>query len=135
MGTISQASRSIAEPVRFCPLLVGHSTNLANLSRLLNIGWQIPGFQPNETSPGSALAFELYRNVQTNQRYVRLAYYGQTMAQMRGQTVLDLDNPPGMTAVPLPALFRRRPGRRVSRRTFRRDRQAAIDPACVTVKP
>ncbi|MFO1084342.1 MAG: histidine-type phosphatase [Reyranellaceae bacterium] len=124
----------IAEPVRFA-LLVGHSTNLANLSRLLNIGWQIAGFQPNELSPGGALAFELYRNVQTNQRYVRLAYYGQTMAQMRGQTVLDLDNPPGMTAVPLPACSADdREGACPLERFVEIARQA-IDPACVTVKP
>ena len=75
----------LAEPVRL-GLLVGHDTNIANVSRLLNIGWQIPGFQPNEASPGGALAFELLREVRTGRRYVRLAYYAQTLEQMRQAT-------------------------------------------------
>lgn len=123
----------IAEPVRFA-LLVGHSTNLANLSRLLNIGWQIPGFQPNELSPGGALAFELYREVRTNQRYVRLAYYAQTMAQMRGRTVLDLANPPGMIAVPLPACSGYDYQSSCPFERFVEIAKQAIDPACVTVR-
>ena len=64
-------------------LLVGHDTNIATVARLLNVGWQIPGFQPNEASPGGALAFELLREVRTGRRYVRLAYYAQTLDQMR----------------------------------------------------
>ena len=124
----------IAEPVRFA-LLVGHSTNLANLSRLLNVGWQIAGFQPNELSPGGALAFELYREVRTNQHYVRLAYYAQTMAQMRGRTVLEATDPPGMVSVALPACapYEREGSCPVER--FVEIARQAIDPACVTVKP
>lgn len=124
----------IAEPVRFA-LLVGHSTNLANLSRLLNVGWQIPGFQPNELSPGGALAFELYREVKTNQRFVRLAYYAQTMEQMRSRTVLEATNPPGMVAVALLACapYEREGSCPVER--FVEIAKQAIDPSCVTVKP
>lgn len=124
----------IAEPVRLA-LLLGHSSNLANVARLLNLGWEIPGFQPNQTSPGGALAFELYRDVQTGQRYVRLAYYAQTMAQMRGRVTLTLDEPPGMIAVPLPACagYEREKACPVDR--FIEIAKAAIDPACVTVKP
>ena len=94
--------QGLAEPVRL-GLLVGHDTNIANIARLLNIGWQIAGFQPNEASPGGALAFELLREVRTGRRYVRLAYYAQTLEQMRQATVLDFEHPPGMVAVDLPA--------------------------------
>ncbi|MGD9886044.1 MAG: histidine-type phosphatase [Reyranella sp.] len=124
----------IAEPVRFA-LLVGHSTNLANLSRLLNIGWQIAGFQPNQLSPGGALAFELYREVRTGQRYVRLAYYAQTMAQMRGRIVLEATQPPGMTAVALPACAADEREKACPVERFVEIARQAIDPACVSVKP
>ena len=51
-----------AEPARLA-LLVGHDTNIANIAGLLNASWEIPGFQPNDASPGGALAFELFREV------------------------------------------------------------------------
>jgi 4-phytase/acid phosphatase len=91
----------VAEPVRLA-ILVSHDNNLANIARLLNVGWQVGGFQPNELSPGGALAFELLREVRTNRRYVRLAFYAQTIAQMRNMTPLNLAEPPGMVAVDLP---------------------------------
>jgi 4-phytase/acid phosphatase len=47
---------NIAEPVRLA-ILIGHDTNIANVARLLNVGWEIPGFQPDEASPGGALVF------------------------------------------------------------------------------
>ena len=124
----------IAEPVRLA-LLIGHETNLANIERLLNVGWQIPGFQPNEASPGGALAFELFREVSTGQRYVRLAFYAQTPAQMRQATVLNLAVPPGMTAVDLPACAAYARERSCPLERFVEIAKAAIDPACVTIKP
>ena len=51
---------NIAEPVRF-GMLIGHDTNIVNVAGLLNLGWEIPGYQDNEAPPGSALAFELLR--------------------------------------------------------------------------
>ena len=76
-----------------------YDTNIANIAGLLNLDWQIPGFQENDASPGGALAFELLKEVRTGQRYVRLAYYAQTPQQLRQATPLNLDNPPGMVAV------------------------------------
>jgi len=124
----------VAQPVRFA-LLVGHSTNLANLSRLLNVGWQIAGLQPDALSPGGALAFELYRDERTGRRYVRLAFYAQTMAQMRGRTVLSATEPPGMVAVPLPACAGSLHEGACPVERFVEIARQAIDPACVTIKP
>ena len=111
-----------AEPVRL-GILIGHEANVANIERLLNLGWQIPGFQANEASPGSALAFELFREVSTGQRYVRLAYFAQTPDQMRQATVLNLAERPGAMAVDLPACAAFAPRAVMSGGALRRDRQ------------
>ncbi|MBV8167059.1 MAG: histidine-type phosphatase [Alphaproteobacteria bacterium] len=123
----------LAEPVRF-GLLVGHDTNIANVARLLNLGWQIAGFQPNDASPGGALAFELLRDP-TGRRYVRLAYYAQTLDQMRRQAVLDFENPPGLAAVELPACARDSVDKACPLERFVAIANEAIDPACVSIKP
>ncbi len=124
----------LAEPVRL-GLLVGHDTNIANIARLLNVEWQIAGFQPNDASPGGALAFELLKDDRTGRRYVRLAYYAQTLDQMRRQAVLDFANPPGLAAVDLPACARHSVERACPLERFVAIANEAIDPACVTVKP
>jgi 4-phytase / acid phosphatase len=116
-------------------LLVGHDTNIATVSRLLNVGWQIPGFQPNEASPGGALAFELLREVRSGRRYVRLAYYAQTLDQMRKVQVLDFEHPPGMMAVDLPACAGDAHEKACPLERFVAIANEAIDPGCVTIKP
>ena len=126
--------RGLAEPVRL-GLLVGHDSNIASVSRLLNIGWQIPGFQPNEASPGGALAFELLREVRTGRRYVRLAYYAQTLDQMRKSQVLDFEHPPGMVAVDLPACAQDVHEKACPLERFVAIANEAIEASCVTVKP
>ncbi len=90
----------VGQPVRF-GLFVGHETNIYNVSSLLDLTWQVPGFLPGEASPGGALAFELFRT--GNQRYVRIAYYAQTLDEMRNRKRLDYRDPPGMKTVELPA--------------------------------
>jgi len=125
---------NIAEPVRLA-ILIGHEANVAHIERLLNLGWRIPGFQANEASPGSALAFELFREVSTGQRYVRLAYFAQTPEQMRQATVLNLAQPPGAVAVDLPACAAHAREKSCPIERFVEIAKAALDPACVTIKP
>ena len=125
---------NVAQPVRFA-MLIGHDTNIANIAGLLNLDWQIPGFQENDASPGGALAFELLKEVRTGQRYVRLAYYAQTPQQLRQATPLNLDNPPGMVAVPLQACSEQEYNRACPLQRFVEIATAAIDPGCVTIKP
>ena len=125
---------NITEPVRF-GMLVGHDTNILNVASLLNLDWEIPGYQPGEAVPGGSLAFELLKEVGTNQRYVRLAYFAQTPQQMRDAVRLDLDHPPGMTAVELPACKAYVRNGACPLQRFVEIAKAAIDPACVTIKP
>lgn len=125
---------NVAEPVRLA-ILIGHEHNISHIERLLNLAWEIPGYQANEVSPGSSLAFELFREVSTGQRYVRLAYFAQTPEQMRQATVLNLAQPPGAVAVDLPACaaYAREMSCPIER--FVEIAKAALDPACVTIKP
>jgi 4-phytase/acid phosphatase len=125
---------NIAEPVRF-GMLLGHDTNILNIAGLLDLGWEISGFQGNETPPGSSLAFELLKEVRTGQHYVRMAYYAQTPPQMRQATRLDLDHPPSMVAVDLPACNAQARNGACPLQRFVEIANAAIDPGCVTIKP
>ncbi len=125
---------NIAESVRLA-ILIGHESNVSHIERLLNLGWQIPGFQANEASPGSALAFELFSDVSTGQRYVRLAYFAQTPEQMRQATVLNLAQRPGAVAVDLPACAAYARERSCPIERFVEIAKAALDPGCVTIKP
>ena len=125
---------NIAEPVRLA-ILIGHEANVGHLERLLNLGWQVPGLQANEASPGSALAFELFREVSTGRRYVRLAHFAQTPQQMRQATVLNLAERPGVVVVDLPACAAYRHENSCPLERFLEIAKAAIDPACVTIKP
>jgi 4-phytase / acid phosphatase len=123
-----------AQPVRLA-ILIGHEANVAHIERLLTLGWQVPGFQANEASPGSALAFELFREVSTGQRYVRLAFFAQTPDQMRQATVLNLAERPGAVAVDLPACAAYAYEKSCPVERFVEIAKAAIDPGCVTIKP
>lgn len=121
-----------AQPVRF-GMLIGHDTNILNVAGLLNLGWEIKGYQDNEVPPGSALAFELLREGRNGQRYVRLAFYAQTPEQLRNNTLLTIDNPPGMVAVDLPACSAHARDKACPLERFVEIATAAIDPGCVTI--
>jgi 4-phytase / acid phosphatase len=123
-----------AEPVRFA-LLVGHDTNISHIEGLLRLSWQIPGFQPNDATPGGALAFELFREISTGQRYVRLAYYAQTLQQMRQGTALSFNDPLGLQAVELPGCEPYVRDKACPLDRFVEVARAAIDPGCVSIKP
>jgi 4-phytase/acid phosphatase len=63
-------------------LFVGHDTNLSNIASLLGIDWTLPG-QPDKTAPDTTLAFEIWRDRHSNDRFVRLVIHYQTLAQLR----------------------------------------------------
>ena len=124
----------VAQPVRFA-LLVGLDDNISYIQGLLNLNWEIAGYQPLEPSPGGALAFELFREIGTGQRYVRLAFYAQTLEQLRRATPLSFADPPGLQAVDLPACSAYAHEKACPLERFVEIAKAAIDPGCVTIKP
>lgn len=119
------------QPVRL-GFLVGHESNIHNIAALLGLTWQIPGFLPGEASPGGALAFEQFREVRTEKRYVRIAYYAQTLDEMRRRAPLNYRDPPGMVQVALPACSADLVNNACPLETFLKIVKAAVDPGCVT---
>jgi 4-phytase/acid phosphatase len=82
-------------------ILVGHDTNLANMSGALNLAWLIDG-RLNDTPPGGALIFELWKRHGDASYFVRTSYTAQTLDQMRNSTPLSLANPPERVPVFVP---------------------------------
>jgi 4-phytase / acid phosphatase len=85
------------------PLVVlsGHDGTLTLLAGLLDLHWQLPGYQPDQVPPGGALVFERWRR-DDGERVVRIQYVAQTLAQLRQRTPLTLLAPPASAAVHLP---------------------------------
>jgi 4-phytase/acid phosphatase len=82
-------------------ILVGHDTNLANISGALGLNWLIDG-RRDDTPPGGALVFELWRRRGTEEYSVRTSYVAQTLDQMRNATPLSVQNPPERVPVFVP---------------------------------
>ena len=74
-------------------VISGHDTNLSNLSGLLGLTWRLPGYQPDDTPPGGALVFSLWKE-STGRMLVRTQYIAQTLDQMRARAVLTMKAPP-----------------------------------------
>jgi 4-phytase/acid phosphatase len=83
-------------------ILVGHDTNLANISGAMGLSWLIDG-RRDDTPPGGALVFELWKRHNTGEFLVRTFYEAQTLDQMRNATMLSMQNPPERVPVFLPA--------------------------------
>ncbi len=86
-------------PVRMA-VFAGHDSNLANMAGILGLRWTLPD-QPDDTAPDTALAFEVWK-ARSGQRWVRVVVIHQTIDQLRNETPLDADHPPGRVALALP---------------------------------
>jgi 4-phytase/acid phosphatase len=86
--------------------------------------------QPNDPSPGGALAFELLRDARSGRHWVGVSYYAQTLEQMRTAAPLDLDRPAGKSVVQLPGCVAQANGALCPLSRFLELARAAIDPAC-----
>jgi 4-phytase / acid phosphatase len=75
-------------------VLAGHDTNLSNLSGMLGLSWKLAGYQPDDTPPGGALIYSLWRDPATGQYSMKLRYTAQSLEQMRDVTPLSLAVPP-----------------------------------------
>jgi 4-phytase/acid phosphatase len=82
-------------------ILVGHDTNLANMSGALGLNWLIDG-RRDDTPPGGALVFELWKKKGQPAYSVRAYYTAQTLDQMRNATPLSLTTPPERVPVFVP---------------------------------
>jgi 4-phytase / acid phosphatase len=94
-------------------LLVGHDTNLLNVAGALNLNWRLDG-RRNDTPPGSALVFEVWKNRLSGAYTVRLFFTCQTLEQMRNTSRLTAKAPPAKAAVSLRMCSRREEGYEIS---------------------
>src|SRR5271157_1380290 len=94
---------AIGKPGDRLLVIVGHDSNLSNIQGTLNLTWLLPGYQPNDTPPGGALVFELWRQPAGGEYSVRTYYTAQTLEQMRQALPLTLDSPPARAAIFVPA--------------------------------
>lgn len=86
-------------------LLVGHDTNLENISGALGLSWIIDG-RRDDTPPGGALILELWKDTTTGDYSVRTSYTAQTLDQMRSATHLSVHAPPERVPVFVPGCSR-----------------------------
>jgi 4-phytase/acid phosphatase len=108
-------------------ILVGHDTNLSNLSGMLGLSWHLPGYQPDDTPPGGALIFSLWRQPHTAQYFVRMQYLAETLEQMRSATPLTIAAPPATQDVAVPGCESATGRVACSWETFVKTLQRAID--------
>lgn len=94
--------RALTRPSDKVLILSGHDTNLVNIAGALHLNWIVDG-RRDDTPPGGALVFELWRRKGARQDEVRVWYMAQTLDQMRNATTLTLENPPLRLPVFLPA--------------------------------
>ena len=112
-------------------VIVGHDTNICNVAGMLGLSWLIEGYQPDDTPPGGALVFELWRHPVTGEYTVRTYYMTQTLEQMRKAQPLALESPPAKAPVFVPGCSTADEAFACSWSQFRRTVEAAIDPAFV----
>jgi 4-phytase/acid phosphatase len=86
--------------------LVGHDTNIAAIAGALNLTWIIDG-RRDDTPPGGALLFELWRSRSSSSYAIRIEYTAQSVAQMRNASPLSLVDPPQSVSLFLPACGQR----------------------------
>jgi 4-phytase/acid phosphatase len=109
---------------------VGHDTNIANLAAMLNVSWQQPEYQMNDTPPAGALIFELRRGNDHRLR-VFTSYIAQSPQQMAEMRRLDLDHPPHRTELFVPECSSSEPGYPCLLQTFHDAALRALDRQCV----
>ena len=110
-------------------ILVGHDTNLTNIAGTLDLSWLIDG-RRDDTPPGGALAFELWRRPQQSSHsglLVRAYYTAQTLDQMRIASPLTMASPPERVPVFIPGCSGADGA--CDWAAFQRTIEAAIDPA------
>jgi 4-phytase/acid phosphatase len=81
---------------------ISSDTYVAALAGLLNVHWQLPGYQQDFCAPGGALVFELRQSNSTKQYLVRVYYTAQTFDQLRYLMPLTLNEPPATIQLMVP---------------------------------
>ena len=109
-------------------VLVGHDTNIGDLSGLLDFDFQVTGYAADTPPPGSAVGFELLSD-RAGARYVRVVYRSQTLQQMRELSRLDAVHPAFRQVLAIPGCAMPDDATRCSLDTFVRLVRSRLVPA------
>jgi 4-phytase/acid phosphatase len=82
-------------------ILVGHDTNQENIAGLLGLNWIVDG-RRDDTPPGGALVFELWRSKSTGKFFIRTFFTARTLEQMRDSVSLTESQAPDRARVFIP---------------------------------
>jgi 4-phytase/acid phosphatase len=104
---------------------------VAGLAGMLQLHWQLQGYQPDFCAPGGALVFELRQSKRTKEYLVRVFYTAQTLGQLRHLTPLTLKNPPATKQLLIPGGSKSATNLDVDFHTFQKLLRNAIGPKCV----
>lgn len=110
-------------------ILVGHDTNLSNLSGMLRLSWHLPGYLANATPPGAALIFSLWREPRSEKYFVRTQFVAQSLDQMRDLVPLSLSTPAEQQDLSIPGCHSATAGGGCPWPVFEAALHQAIDPA------
>ncbi len=113
-------------------ILVGHDSNIVAAAGTLGIDWIEDG-RMDDTPPGGALVFELWRSRADSKPFVRVEYTAQTLEQMRKTVPLTPANPPDEAPIFVPGCSRT--DLSCTWEGFSAAMRQAIDPASVSTSP
>jgi hypothetical protein len=85
---------ALDDPADRVLILVGHDTNLLEISRALGLSWHLAGYRKDATPPGGALIFSLWRGPRATGDFVRTEFVAQSLEQIRNLVPLSLSSPP-----------------------------------------
>ena len=96
---------ALGKPNDLALFLIGHDTNLENVAGMLNLTWIVDG-RRDDTPPGGALVFEVWRDRLPGSYSVRTYFTAQTLDQMRDSAVLGGTQVPARVPVSVPGCSR-----------------------------
>jgi 4-phytase/acid phosphatase len=96
---------ALGKPTDLALFLVGHDTNQENVAGMLNLTWIIDG-RRDDTPPGGALVFEVWRDRSAGSYSVRTYFTAQTLDQMRDSVSLGGTQAPARVPVSVPGCSR-----------------------------
>jgi 4-phytase/acid phosphatase len=123
---------ALSKPADRLLIVVGHDTNIVTVAGALGIDWIIDG-RVDDTPPGGALLFEVWRPRDGGWPFVRLEYTAQTLEQMRQAQTLTPANPPMTAPIFVPGCSLK--DKSCTWEGFSAVVHAAVDPAYVSTQP
>ncbi len=96
---------ALGKPSDLALFLIGHDTNQENVAGTLNLTWIIDG-RRDDTPPGGALVFEVWRDHSAGSYTVRTYFTAQTLDQMRDSVSLSGTQAPARVPVSVPGCSR-----------------------------